>query len=107
MIIVNSLLYIHYLCSEHHLLVVTVTIEKSLLLSDSHHINMRCIDLHYVVVNLTTIHIHYRVVIILGSNVHFKSSGVHYSVLRCILLEMKYSPTHNRNKVILGKLKLL
>ena len=88
MIIVNSLLYIHYiLCSEHHLLVVTVTREITTTQWCSPHqyeykkVEIKCIDLHYcVVVNITTIHIHYQVVTILGRNVHFKSSDVHYSV---------------------------
>ena len=85
-IIVNSLLYIHYLCSEHHLLVVTVTREITTTQCSPHQyeykkVIIKCIDLHYcVVVNITTIHIHYQVVTILGSIVHFKSSDVHYSV---------------------------
>ena len=86
-IIVNSLLSMQYLCSEHHLLVVTVTREITTTQRRSPHRceykkgKIKCIDLHYyVVVNITTIHFHYQVVTILGSNVHFNSSDVHYSV---------------------------
>ena len=88
-IIVNSLLYIHYLCgcSEHHLLVVTVTREIITTQWWSSHQceykkgKIKCIDLHYyVVVSITIIHFRYQLVMIVGSNVHFKSSDVHYSV---------------------------
>ena len=87
MIIVNSLLSIHNLCSEHHLLIVTVTREITTTQWWSPHQyeykkgKIKCIDLHYyVVVNITTIHFHYQVLMIIGSNVHFNSRDVHYSV---------------------------
>ena len=90
-IIVNSLLSIHYLCSEHHLLVVTVTREITTTQLWSPHQyeykkgKIKCIGLHYyVVVNITNIHFHYQVVTILGSNVHFNSSDVHLSVFKAV-----------------------
>ena len=80
-------------CSEHHLLVVTVTREITTTQLWSPHQyeykkgKIKCIDLHYyVVVNITNIHFHYQVVTILGSNVHFNSSDVHLSVFKAVTL---------------------
>ena len=80
-------------CSEHHLLVVTVTraITTTQLWSPHQYeykkCKIKCIDLHYyVVVNITNIHFHYQVVTILGSNVHFNSSDVHLSVFKAVNL---------------------
>ena len=83
-IIVNSLLFIHYL------LVVTVTREittTQLWSPHQYEYKIKCIDLHYyVAVNITNIHFHYQVVTILGSNVHFNSSDVHLSVFKAVTL---------------------
>ena len=77
-------------CSEHHLLVVTVTREittTQLWSPHQYEYKKGKINIHYyVVVNITNIHFHYQVVTILDSNVHFNSIDVHLSVFKAVTL---------------------